>query len=275
VRAFEAQQAFFNRISKEFRANNHDLRRIIKAVVRSPWYRAVDVEGEGELDDARKAELWEVGSGKRLGPELLTRKVHAVMGVPWRSSRDSTDHLMRLDEYRILYGGIDYDDVITRLEGTNGIMFAIQHLMANDMACRSAAYDFAKDPENRLLFPHVDTEFVPRDVNGFDVPGAQEAIRRNIQYLHAHILNEELDLDDLEVEATWQLFLATWEEGRALMEAEELGATIPSGNCRAERDYWTLEPLENQIRVDPNYTIRAWQAVLAYLLMDYKFVVEE
>lgn len=272
VRAFEAQQAFFDRAAKEFRENGHDLRILVKHVVRSPWFRAVNTDGA--LDGQRAAELDQLGMGTRLSPEQLSRKILATTGLPWRAGLRNNDYLIDINQYRILYGGIDFDDVTERLDGMNGMMFAVQDLMANDMSCKVTAYDFAFETGERLLFPHVELSYTPRDENGFDVPQAQEAIRRNIQHLHARLLGEELALDDPEIDATYALFEATWTEGQEKLAEGELSTSL-AWQCRGRTEFWTQTPFENPVNSDPDYTVRAWQAVLTYLLLDYRFVVEE
>ena len=274
VRAFEAQQNFFDRAAREFRENNYDIRILVKAIARSPWFRAVNTLDAP--DPQRAAELDQLGMGTRLTPEQLNRKILAVTGLPWRGNSTSNDYLLDINQYRILYGGLDYDDVVERLDGTNGMMFAVQDLMANDMSCRVTAYDLAFAPEQRLLFPHVEVSFTPRDANDFDVPQAQAAIRKNIQHLHERILGEELTLNDPEVDATFNLFMDTWIEGRDGIAAGELSTSL-SSQCCGRVEYWTNVPFpdERQVNSDPLYTVRAWQAVMTYLLLDYRFVVEE
>jgi nucleoside-diphosphate-sugar epimerase len=41
--------------------------------------------------------------------------------------------------------------------------------------------------------------------------------KANIQHLHERILGEKLDIDDPEIDRTYQLFLETWKEGSASM----------------------------------------------------------
>ena len=46
--------------------------------------------------------------------------------------------------------------------------------------------------------------------------------------------------------------------------------------CQANEDYWTGRPFpeERRVNADPKYTFRAWQAVMAYLLLDYMFLYQ-
>ena len=53
------------------------------------------------------------------------------------------------------------------------------------------------------------------------------------------------------------------------------GMGLP-GACQATQDYWTGEPYPEDVAVtmDENYSIRAWMAVMSYLLSDYRFLHE-
>jgi hypothetical protein len=105
------------------------------------------------------------------------------------------------------------------------------------------------------------------------VQEADAAIRKNIQYLHWHILGERLDADDAEIERTYDLFIETWQEGQEKMNADELGPELQ--NCGANTDVYGVElPEDQRINQDPSYTVRAWMAVVTYLLSDYKFLFE-
>ena len=136
-----------------------------------------------------------------------------------------------------------------------------------------------KVPAARILFPFVDPSYEPEDPNGFEVPAVAEAIRANIQYLHERLLGEYVALDDPEVDRTYALFLEVWRQGKeGLVDEDEdmrYSTNLPN-NCRATRDWWTGEDFapEAQISADPNYTIRSWMAVMAYLLSDYRFLHE-
>ena len=108
-----------------------------------------------------------------------------------------------------------------------------------------------------------------------------QGIKENIQHLHKHILGESLDLADPEIERTYQLFLTTWQEGKAGIKASQgdenpaFSENLP-GQCTATRDFYTGVSLgeDNEIVRDEGYTIRAWMAVVTYLLSDYSFIHE-
>ena len=96
--AWRQQDAFFNRVSNEFMNNGWDIKIPIREVLLSKFYRAVDHE------DASEAELMMAGTARLLTPEELHQKILTITGYEWG------DEL--IDDYRLLYGGIDSDDVV-------------------------------------------------------------------------------------------------------------------------------------------------------------------
>jgi hypothetical protein len=151
--------------------------------------------------------------------------------------------------------------------------------MANEMSCLAVPQDFAKAPSDRFLFPLVKTDFEPEDSNGFEVPAAADAIRGNLQYLAQRLWGEYLDQNDPEINRMFALYVDVWKDGQSglAIPAEEGGySTGLPGVCQADFDFWTGEPYpEGQSVVDDaNYTVRAWMAVLTYMLSDNKFLIE-
>ncbi|MCA9713363.1 MAG: DUF1588 domain-containing protein [Myxococcales bacterium] len=274
IHAFDIQQQVFDGIVEKFIGSSYNLKTIVKEIVKTTYFRA---ENLAVVDLATMNELAEVGTAKWLTPERLHRKVEAITGYPWRDNPDSTQYLLSTNEYRIFYGGIDSDSITERIDEPNGLMWNIAFRMAQEMACWTTARDFAKDPSDRLLFPFVEPSFVPEEDNGFAVPVVNDAIRANIQYLYKHVLGEQVALNSDEVDRAYNLFISVWEDGKSGVESEAEGYPVDlPGECRAENDWWTGEPLPEarRIRADGNYTVRAWMAVMTYLLSDYKFLHE-
>ena len=258
--AWELQDEALRAISGEFIAANYDLKLIVREVLLSPYYRGLNM-GRAPTD-TRKAELVAVGTGRLSTPELLSRKIQAIAGVRWGGT--GTDLL--LGDYKILYGGIDSFDVTQRLGDINQIMASVATRMALEVACVATTFDFTKPVEERLLFPMVDLADTP-EIN-------EDAIRGNIVYLHDRILGEAVGPNDAAVTAAYKLFTDTYSAGvQALVDQTE---STSLGSCQAIKDPTTNTdlPAERQIKTDDAYTIRAWQAVIIYLLSDYKFLYE-
>ncbi len=280
--AFDVQNAELSRIADAFAAANFDIKLVVREIVKSPYYRAKAFEPNWDAETAaspeaieKLAELAPVGTARFLTPEQLERKVRAVTGYPWQRSVNDTNYLLSFNEYRIFYGGIDSDTIIERMTVPNGIMSNVADRMANEVACWNTARDFTKPAATRALFPYVEPGFEPEDANGFEIPAVTEAIRANIQYLHWHLLGEELGDDDPEIDRSYALFLEVWRDGKRGIGLGEYVASLP-GECQANIEFWSNQPLSDADRItnDPDYTIRAWMAVMTYLLGDYRFLHE-
>ncbi|MBK8997965.1 MAG: DUF1588 domain-containing protein [Myxococcales bacterium] len=264
--AWTAQDAMFRRIADTFVKEGQNLKLVVRDIVLSPYFRGKNTKAA--LSEGRAAELAGVGTGRLIIPEVLGRKIRAVTGLPWGKGVGyyKTDYLS--SDYRILYGGIDSDDVTKRLSAPNGVMANVGWRMANEVACQTTAWDLSvDDPAARFLFPYVEVADTP------DTSAA--AIKKNIQYLHAHVLGEALPLGDAELDKTYQLFVDTWNEGKAAIAAKTLTADIVY-SCRARKNPYTDQdlPTAERLEKDPDYTVRAWMAVVTYLMSDFHFLYE-
>ena len=130
-------------------------------------------------------------------------------------------------------------------------MGAIQRMMANEVACKNVAIDFLLDPEKRLLFPGIDLDVVPDK-------DTEESIRAAIEHLHHHILGSANATD---IARSFALFTGIIRDAQERGDHEKLEIY----HCRAEPET-RLE--------DPHYTLRAWRAVVTYLLRQQEFLYE-
>lgn len=273
LRAYQLQSAFFSDVADDFITNGYDLRTVIEDLVASPYFRAVGLTPDGL---ASEGALADVGVARLLTPEQLARKISAITGYPWARSWDSVELLLSTSDYRIFYGGIDSNEITQRITDPNGIMANVGWRMAAEMSCVAVARDFVRPPEDRRLFPIVEPGFTPDDPNGFPIPSAIDDIRWNIHYLFDHVLGVTLDIDDPEIDAAYQLFYDTWREGYDALGAETEGydRNLP-WQCRARTDDAGEElPEDQRVEADDQYTIRAWMAVLTYMLADYRFLYQ-
>lgn len=255
VLAAKVQREVFRGIADKFVESEYDFRVVVTELVKSQYFRA---HNSDELNDSRRAELSDVGIARMLTPEELNRKITATTGVTWGPLENP--NLLSRNEFLILYGGIDSDNVNERAYDASGSSANIAKRMSMEVACNAVAQDFAKPNQDKLLFPNVSADSV-----------SASDIRANIRYLHWHLLGEKLAADDPTIDATYDLWNAVYQEGQRGIAAEEYSASLP-GMCQAVNAYGTDEPLDSPITEDPAYTIRAWTAVTAYLLTDYKFL---
>ncbi len=246
-RAYREQRSEIESIAQRFAAANFDLKLVFRELATSEFYRA-DGLATVEKNPAREAELDDLGLVRLLAPEQLERKLNAIFGQPWGQLKE---------HFEILYGGIDSKEITERLSAPSGAMGAIQRMMANEVACKNVPVDFALDPSKRRLFPSIEPDVVPSPDN----PVAEARIRAAIVHLHDHILGR-LDLpNSAEVDRTYGLFTGIIAEAQQRGKFEELEIY----HCRAEG--------EKRVE-DPHYTLRAWRAVVTYLLRQHEFLYE-
>jgi hypothetical protein len=134
-------------------------------------------------------------------------------------------------------------------------MGAIQRTMANEVACKNVASDFASPPGERRLFPNVEPDVLPGAS-----PESDQQIRAAIVHLHQLLLGRDDAPESEQVGRTIALF--TGIVGDAASQEVE---PIENYSCRATG--------EDRFK-DPHYTVRAWRGVVTYLLRQREFLYE-
>jgi mono/diheme cytochrome c family protein len=246
-RAYLAQRQEIERIAAQFVAADFNLKVAFKEWAVSPFYRA-DGVAMTAANPERQTELADLGLARMLGPEQLERKIAAVFGKPWG----------RLDEGEaaLLYGGIDSQEVTERAADPSGAMGALQRTMANEVACKNVATDFAKAPQERLLFPNIEQQLIPGES-----PEGDQRIRDTVVHLHELVLGRNDPADGPEITRTVDLFTGIVRDAR---ERE---------NVDPRESYFCRAGGEARVK-DESYTLRAWRAVLTYLLRQRDFLYE-
>lgn len=162
--------------------------------------------------------------------------------------------LLSSNSLSLLYGGIDSDEVTQRLRVPNGAMGGIQYLAANVMSCERVTHEFASPVGERVLFHGVTLQMF----------GAEHEadIRKTLVHLHERLLGERLTPDDAEITASLALFNAVLSKGKAAIDAREAKKTLSTA-CDTDT-----------FKDDPDYVIRAWAAVINYLMQTFEFIYE-
>ena len=263
--AYAAQRFHLGTIERDFTESNYNLKVAIKGILLSPYYRAHSAVGHS-------AEV--VGSARLLTPEMLDRKIEAVTGYRWMENSSTSNLSKEGGDYNQLYGGIDSDSVTKRITQPNGLMSSTQQLMATQMSCHVATKDLFYPQEQRKLFPFVEMDMAPLDVDGLTNAAAVSAIKKNIAHLHWTFFGERVDEDSAQVSRTYDLFVDIWNRGQVLLD--EGDSKYLRYGCRLRYHPETGDSFtsEEQIRLDDNYVIRSWTGVLTYLLADYRFLYE-
>lgn len=272
LESFEVQEGLFEALTTAYRDSEEDHRVLVKGVLMSKWFRAA--APRDELTEAEAMKLRDVGTARLLTPELLDRKIMAITGSRWTHS-NGTPYLLNENQMMVFFGGINSDDITRRITTPNGLMASVVQRMSTEVACSSVAGDFVRARADRKLFPYVDHSYQPEDTNGYPIPGAVEAIYENIRFLHGWLLGEWLPYGHVDLEESYGLFYDTWMEGNEALASGAVSATLIA-TCRASKDQATGLNLadDQKITEDPNYTVRAWQAVMTYLMSDYRFIYE-
>ena len=224
---------------------------MFKELVKSQFYRA-DAIATAAANPRRLVELDDIGVAHLLTPEQLERKLTAIFGSKWGRLTDQESKL------GILYGGIDSKEITQRNTEPSGAMGAIQRIMANDIACHNVATDFSLPAEQRRLFPGIEPSVIPGES-----PENNELIRLAIIHLHELLLGRFDPMDDPEVQRTYDLFTGIIIDAKSKNDIQPLESYF----CQSGREVTPRDP-------DPDYTIRAWRAVVTYLLRQHEFLYE-
>ena len=102
------------------------------------------------------------------------------------------------------------------------------------------------------------------DIDTLPIPGdheAEAAIRAAIVHLHDRVLGRDDAADSPEVDRTYALFAGIVADAEA------------RGNVEPREIYHCRDGNEQRVP-DPHYTIRAWRAVVTYLLRQHEFLYE-
>jgi len=244
-RAYRMQRNEIEAIAEQFRDQNFKLKLVFKALLRSPFYQA-DGLATVVVHPRRRAELDDLGVVRLLSPEQLERKIAAVFGEPWGKLKR---------QMAILYGGIDSKEITQRIADPSGAMGAIQRIMANELSCRHAPVEFTTEPSKRRLFPNIELDVVP------GTPAAEKQIRAALVHLHERLLGRLNGPNDPEVDRTYELFAGVVADAKAKKQYEKI-------------DIYACRGSDNKRVPDPHYTLRAWRAVLTYLLRQQEFLYE-
>ncbi|MCL2179279.1 MAG: DUF1588 domain-containing protein [Proteobacteria bacterium] len=280
--AWESQNAFLHNVASRMAQQGMNIKVAFKEILLSPYFRAAQ-------DSNLPAELAiGLGEGRLLTPEMLARKIRATLGAHWGGFRNEIPRdyeLLASNSYNILYGGLHPSQNPQRLTQINTVMLAIARTMAQEMGCRIPAWEFSKPPHERTVLTKVQQDTVPLRQNSpagpFEVDTEGErAIRENLAYLHERLLGETVPPNSPEVNLSYGLFVDTWKERQ---EASPPHTNIDNWSCSGRWDlskpnenntgFATL-PTEQQIVRDASFTLYAWETVLTYMLMDFRFIHE-
>jgi hypothetical protein len=282
TRAVAFENAELEQLTGIFVAGGLRLEPLVTAIVKSTAFRA------GNTDVTQRAELTGLGGGTLVNPELLHRKIESALGIVWaehgwrntgrtgfqslgRHDGTKDAYLLQREQLKTLYGGMDgtFTGTKVRQRGVSSLSAAIVEHMALETSCIATVRDFGRPSAERLLFGQLEKDQVPKDGA---LPDA--TFLQTIQALHQRLLGVAVAGDAPEVAELYSLFVDVRAAGLAAMAAGKESATLDRP-CSSDVNLETGVTTPGAgITQDPTYVIRAWQAVLATLLLDPRFTLE-
>ena len=286
--AATAQGAEVTRLADDFRRGFHgglayNLKDLLVEIVLSKWFRADAVT---DANPVRHMALHGAGAKRLLTPEELARKTAAVTGVQWGRTTaigqpyENRWHSALTENYRLLYGGIDSDGVTERGRDITSVMAGVAKRHAVQVSCPVVMREFYLVPESeRRLFAGID-----KDVT------AANAIRNKLVELHDKLLGVQVTPDSPDVEAAYRLFGDVMERARAsgyewfewsncdfddhsLLEGILDNVWVLNEHGWYDFDWDRVDAFMQDVDFsDPHATARAWKVVLAYLMMDDRYL---
>ena len=295
--AANAQDAEVVRLADGFRDGfpgspyTYNLKDLLVEIVLSEWFRADAVT---DADPVRRVALHDAGAMRLLTPRELARKTAAVTGVQWGRgiAGGIGDNLnnrwpsMLTGDHRILYGGIDSDGITERARDITSVMAGVAQRHAAVVSCPVVMRELYLLPDaERRLFAGIDPHVT-----------AAGAIRNKLVELHDKLFGIQVTPDSPEVDAAYQLFVDVWQRKH---ELEGAGANFRELRCDWDEDLLFFEGILDDVWVigenvygpwyrfdwnrvddfldgidfsDPHYTAQTWVAVLATMMMDYRYL---
>lgn len=279
--AAAAEAMELERLTDRFIQGGLRLPALVLDVVKTQAFRA------GNADVIGRVELTGLGGGSLVTPELLDRKLRSALGLIWShhgwaassdmgyqrlGRHDGTQdaYLLQRERLKTLYGGMDGSQlgVKTRSRSASSLTAAIIEHLALEASCIAVTRDFDLPAAQRKLFPLVERTFVPTGVAASDA-----AVLDTIRELHLRLLGERVANDSQDVQELYALLRDVQRDGAAAVTAN-----TESGNlerpCASDVELSTGLPASGTTQ-DRQYVIRAWQAVVATMLLDPRFTLEK
>jgi hypothetical protein len=279
--ASAAEATELERLTDLFIASGLRMTPLVLEVVKGQAFRA------GNADVVGRVELTGLGGGSLVTPEVLDRKLRSALGLTWsahgwassgntgyqrlgRHDGTSDAYLLQRERLKTLYGGLDGSlyGVKTRSRTASSLTAAIVEHLALEGSCIAVTRDFDAPVAQRKLFGRVEKTVVPSGVAATDA-----AILDTIRELHQRLLGARVTNDSADVQELYTLLREVQTEGAAAVTANTQPRTLERP-CAGDVELSTGLPLTGTTR-DDLYVIRAWQAVVASLLMDPRFTLEK
>jgi hypothetical protein len=290
--AATAQGAEVARLAQGFRRGfqggpAYNLKDLLVEIVLSKWFRADGVESANPI---LQVALQDAGARRLLTPEELARKSAALTGFQWgRHIRancwpECEQHPSALtDDYRLLYGGIDSDGITERARDITSVMAGVAKTHAAQVSCPIVMRELYLLPDRkRRLFSGIDKNVTP--LRGADTirnkllgvrvtphsPDVESAYRLFLEVWERNRTSRDADTNFRGVLCDWSRDIVFWE---GILDAAVVEHENEDGWRWYEHDWDRINDFMDGIDwSDPHYTAQTWIVVLAYLLMDYRYL---
>ena len=293
--AANAQDAEMVRLAGGFRdgfegsPHVYNLKDLLVEIVLSKWFRAAAVMDE---DPVRRTALRHAGARRLLTPEELAHKTAALTGVQW--GRNIGIYCWPLcqrrvnqltGDYRVLYGGIDSGGITARARDITTVMAGVAKRHAAQVSCAAVGRELYLLPDaKRRLFAGIS----PRVTSA-------GAVKRKLVELHDKLLGVEVDVDSPDVAAKYRLFTNVMRlarsQGHDWFNIWDCGfwedvfffdgilddVIEQIENSDGYRYYGFNENRRDQFMhgidfSDRRQAAQAWVAVLAAMMLDYRYL---
>jgi hypothetical protein len=280
--AYDAEVQLLESLTNTFVSGGLKLAPLVHAIVKSGAFRS------GSADIAMRGELAGLGGGTLVTPEILNRKIQSTLGIVWgehgwRTSAttgyqrtgkyDGTmdAYLVQRELFKTLYGGADqtFTGVKARQRGVSSLTAAIMEHMALEVSCIAVTRDFDKPPSGRILFAQTERTQTPTGTMAQDT-----AVVATIQKLNQRFFGVSVAASSADVVELYNLFIDVRNTGIAAISASQESVNL-ARPCSSDVNLETgITTTGTGITADANYVIRAWQAVIAALMLDPRFTLE-
>jgi hypothetical protein len=282
-----SQERYIQGLIDGFVRQNYNLMWVYRQLFTSTWYRTKSLNQTNQLSD----EVYEgVGRFGTLTPEGYFRRIEAVFGEKWplnvlaseqrvsgseqtlkRQFFTRTDSVTlnfdlkfgMIDEsFAAFFGGIDFQNNLTRARQMNSVMTLVSRRVANEFPCLAVYADLKRDVEDRLIFKSVIT---PLDS---DEPMPATEIQTVLVDLFQHFLGYELAIDDDEIRHAYDLWIAVRE---SVVNDPDRTARLVTPYCVVHGAEARGEP-DQIFYEDEHGRVQAWMAVVTYLMTQPEFI---
>ena len=270
----------------------YDLKDLLTEIVVSQWFRTASVP---DSDPVRVGALATAGAKRLLTPEELSHKTQALAGFEWGRRvpqpgqapvNDNRGALSRPDEYALLYGGIDSNGVIERAREITSVMAGVAQSHAVESSCPIVMREFYLiDADRRRLFGGIDLDTPP------DTGAGSRQVRDKLVELYATLFAVETSPSSGEIRDAHAFFMdvhrrktggsfresgtsCDWATDQRFLDGIVDGAFGPIGDEGTHG--WDWDRIDRHFDSidwsDPHGVAQTWTVVLAYLLMDFRYL---